>query len=84
MKWISIKDKKPALNSRIIVKDDQDRIKLGWYKAAFNDKESNEDFNIYWILDDYESGERLTNITHWMPLPEVLQKKLTPPSSCEN
>jgi len=67
--WISIKDRLPNPNTRVIVKNNENKTRTGWYKPNFYDDDFYKNFNTYWILDDDGFENIIMSIDYWMELP---------------
>jgi len=60
MEWISVKDRLPDCNDKVLVYDDYlERVLPAEFNRVFED-----------IYDNCESFITHRYITHWMPLPE--------------
>lgn len=67
MEWISVKDKLPQVEDKVLFYSDGYGIRFGYRQATFanNPKKPRP---IKWVV--YSSNHYRTDVTHWMPLPE--------------
>lgn len=67
VKWISVKDRLPNLDEAVLVHAEYLHIKTNYYEVwSLFRRHGGE---LIWV-DKYGDGHKLTEVTHWMPLPE--------------
>ena len=71
MKWISVKERLPELNQRVLVYIP--RWRNDCWEVSFRDKDKNGEWYKEFVsdcCDTFDSYYNDNEITHWMPLPE--------------
>lgn len=71
MNWISVKEKLPEKDQQVLAcgkfeDEDCNSIKTCSYETGLLNKRIME-----WIFSYHCCPQKLTNVTHWMPLPEA-------------
>jgi len=71
VKWISVKKKLPDLDVSVLLRDDKGRVAIGRYTIVRYPLGSVKEFWIDGICFNFDKR----NITHWMPIPEIIKKE---------
>ena len=70
-KWISVKDKLPDLNQRVLIYVNSNlNSKFNSIEIGYPEDCQYEDIKIIWNHQDFCSWTD-KEVTHWMPLPEL-------------